>query len=74
MATLITVAQFDAPHQAHLARMQLEAEDIPCRVIHEDMTGLTMFFSSRSGGVKVQVPAGFEEDARAVLRDMMAEE
>ena len=70
MARLITVAQFDTPHNAHFARMQLEAAEIPCRVIHEDMTGLTMFFSSRAGGVKVQVPAGFEDEARTLLADV----
>ncbi|MFO8231775.1 MAG: DUF2007 domain-containing protein [Longimonas sp.] len=70
MAQLITVAQFNVPHEAHFARMQLEAAEIPCRVIHEDMTGLTMFFSSRAGGVKVQVPAGFEDEARTLLADM----
>jgi len=70
MAKLVTVAQFDTPHNAHFARMQLEAADIPCRVIHEDMTGLTMFFSSRAGGVKVQVPVGFEADAQVILDDL----
>lgn len=70
MATLVTVAQFDAPHDAHFARMQLEAADIPCRVIHEDMTGLTMFFSSKAGGVKVQVPVAFEAEARTILDDL----
>lgn len=72
MAQLVTVAQFHTPHNAHFARMQLEAAEIPCRIIHEDMTGLTMFFSSRAGGVKVQVPAGFEADARALLDDLDA--
>ncbi|MES3630018.1 MAG: DUF2007 domain-containing protein [Longimonas sp.] len=73
MADLVTIAQFNAPHNAHFARMQLEDADIPCRIIHEDMTGLTMFFSQKAGGVKVQVPAGFEDEAREVLADLMEE-
>lgn len=64
---LITVARFDAPHDAHLAKAQLDDADIPCTLAHEDMAGLSMMFDSARGGVKLKVPAPHAEEARAVL-------
>lgn len=66
---LVTVGRYEAAYEAHLAKAQLDDAEIPGRVIHEDMTGLTMFFSWKSGGVKVQVPAAHADEARAVLEN-----
>ena len=64
---LATVGRYDAAYEAHLAKAQLDDAEIPSRVINEDMTGLTMFFSREAGSVKVKVPAAYADEARAVL-------
>lgn len=64
---LITVARFDAPHEAHLAKAQLDDADIPCTLTHEDMAGLPMVFDPERGGVQLKVPEPHADEARAVL-------
>ncbi|HET6569021.1 MAG TPA: DUF2007 domain-containing protein [Rhodothermales bacterium] len=64
---LVTVARFDYPYQAHLAAAQLESAGIPALVADESLTGLRMFFSQTSGGVKVKVPEDRASEAKEVL-------
>lgn len=64
---LATVARFDAPHAAHLAKARLDDAGIPCTLAHEDMAGLPMVFDAKRGGIQLKVPARFADEARAVL-------
>lgn len=67
---LITVARFDAPFEAHLAKARLDDAGIPCALAGESMAGLPMVFDPERGGVKLKVPESHADEARAVLRDM----
>lgn len=64
---LVTVARFDAPHEAHLAKARLDDAGIPCTLTHEDMAGLPMVFDPERGGVRLKVPESYADEARAVL-------
>ncbi|MDH4036165.1 MAG: DUF2007 domain-containing protein [Candidatus Krumholzibacteria bacterium] len=64
----VTVASFNQPIEAHLARTRLEAEGIPCVVGDENLVRVYAFLSNAVGGVKLKVPAYAAEQARAALR------
>jgi hypothetical protein len=63
---LVAVAVYDRPHEAHLARLRLEAEGIECLIQDEHMGGLTgpPLFS-----VRLHVRRWQRDRARAVLAD-----
>lgn len=64
---LVTVARYNFTYQAHLAHGMLEDAGIPSVVIGEDRTGLPMFFDPKVGGVRLQVPEAYEDEARELL-------
>jgi hypothetical protein len=59
----VTVATFDEPTQAHVARLHLENEDIPCFIADENIGTMLWHYAIATGGIKLQVPR--EEAARA---------
>ncbi len=61
---LVPVAQYPRPHEAHLARLRLEAEGLRCVLEGEHMSGLAW---PPAAGVRLRVPAWQLERARAVL-------
>jgi hypothetical protein len=65
---LRTVASFREAWEAHMLRGLLETEGIPATVAHEFLVGNNWPWSTALGGVKVQVPRAFEEDARKTER------
>jgi hypothetical protein len=67
---LVTVASYQNPGQACLARTLLEDAGIPCALADESDAGLTPFFSRQRGGVKLKVPADSADEARALLADV----
>ena len=64
---LVTVAVFVSPHEAGMAKGELEAYGIPAYVADEFAIGANPLLSNALGGIKVQVPARFVEEARKVL-------
>ena len=64
---LVTVAVFVSPHEAGMAKGELEAYGIPAYVADEFAIGANPLLSNALGGIKVQVPAPFVEEARKVL-------
>jgi len=63
---LVAVAVYDRPHEAHLARLRLEAEGIECLLQDEHMGGLT---GPPLFAVRVHVRRWQQDRARAVLAD-----
>ena len=63
---LVTVAVYDQPHEAHLARLRLESEGIECRLHGEHMGGLAW---PPARGVHLRVRRWQEPAARRVLLD-----
>jgi len=62
---LVTVAVYDLPPLAHIARETLEAEGVRAIVTDDQMVGMDWLLSTAIGGVKVQV---WEEDAERAVR------
>ena len=62
-----TVASFSFPHEAHLAQSRLEAEGIPVFIADEHTINMQWLYSNALGGVKVQVPAQFHDQAKEIL-------
>jgi hypothetical protein len=64
---LVTVAVYDLPPHAHMARQALEAAGIRATVADDQMVGMDWLLSTAVGGVKVQVWEEDAERAAAVL-------
>lgn len=66
---LITVATFSFPHEAHFAKMRLDAEGIPAFIADEHTINMQWLYSNAMGGVRLQVPSECAEDALRVLNE-----
>ena len=64
---LITIATFTYQHEMMVLKSRLEAEDIPVFVANDLMTQVHPFYSQALGGIKVQVPEQFVDDALAIM-------
>jgi hypothetical protein len=53
--TLVTVASFDEPHKANIARMKLESEGIKCFLSGENFVATYWLYSLAEGGIKLKV-------------------
>lgn len=71
---LVTVAVFGAPYEAGMAKSELEACGVPAFVADEFTIGANPFYSNALGGIKVQVPASYAEEARQILSDKPSSE
>jgi len=52
---LVTVASFDEPYKAHIARMKLESEGIKCFLSGENFVATYWLCSRIEGGIKLKV-------------------
>jgi len=65
---LVTLAAFNMPYQAHLAKSCLESAGIPVFIRDEHLISINWFYSPALGGVKVQVPDVHLKEAREIRR------
>jgi len=71
---LVTVAVFGAPYEAEMAKGELEANDIPAFVLDQFTIGANPLYSNALGGIKLQVPASYAEDAQQILSAQVPQE
>jgi hypothetical protein len=64
---LVTVAVFEAPYEAEMAKSELEAYDIPAFVLDQFTIGANPLYSNALGGIKLQVPASYAEEAYKII-------
>ncbi|MBC7092559.1 DUF2007 domain-containing protein [Candidatus Bipolaricaulota bacterium] len=64
---MVIVASFGRPVDAHLARMELEAEGIQAFILDEHAISANPFYAPALGGVKVAVREEDAARARAIL-------
>lgn len=64
---LVTIASFSFPHEAHLAKAQLEAAGIPGFIADEHTINMQWLYSDAMGGVRLQVPEEFAAEAKELL-------
>lgn len=67
---LVAVALYPQPHEAHLARLRLEADGLRCVLQGEHMSGLAW---PPASGVRVLVPAWQRDAAQRVLAECDAQ-
>ena len=71
---LITIASFDHPIHANLAKTRLEAEGIDCVLTNEHFAGLNWVWPLAVGGVGLQVRESDAERAADILEGEPHEE
>jgi hypothetical protein len=71
---LVKVAAFLQPHEAKIARAQLEAEQIPCFLNNERTLDIDWFLASVMGGYQLMVPARYADLAREILGAQISDE
>ena len=68
---LVTVASFDEPYKAHIARMKLESEGIKCFLSGENFVATYWLLSRVEGGIKLKVK---EADSKAAIEILARKE
>ncbi len=64
---LVTVFRSFSPAEAQLIRSRLDAADIPAEVVNE-LAALSLDgYSMAAGGILVQVPDDYAEEAKALI-------
>lgn len=64
---LVTVAVFGSPFEAGMAKSELEACGIPAFIADEFTIGANPLYSNALGGIKLQVPATYAEEAHQIV-------
>jgi len=67
MSKFVTVAAYNNPIEAHLAKGRLEVEGVPAYLAHEHHVWANWVYSQALGGVKVQVSPENAENAAKIL-------
>jgi hypothetical protein len=70
----ITVATYNNPWEAHLARTKLESEGISALVLDDQTASINWFYSHTTGGVRLQVRQADAEQAIQLLNTDAGEE
>jgi hypothetical protein len=71
--TMITIATYSFPYEAQIARANLEAEGIPAFIADEHTINMQWLFSNALGGIRLQVPSEFAEQAQEILEQDFSE-
>ncbi len=64
----VTIAVYDNPLLAHIARGSLEASGIPCFLADEHIVSTNWLVSIAVGGVKLQVPQEWRQVGTEILQ------
>jgi hypothetical protein len=64
---LVTVERFLHPTEAHIAAGRLESEGIPVNLLGINHASANWLIINALGGIRLQVPSQFAEDARSIL-------
>ncbi len=70
---IVTVASFDKPFEAHMARVKLEAEGIRSIVSDEHLVTMDPLLGYAVGGIKVEVSREDAAAAHAILEHVASE-
>ncbi len=65
---MIVIARFEYPHEAQIAKMNLEAAGITAFIADENTINMQWLYSNAMGGVRLFVSPEDIEDAQAILK------
>ncbi|HIO93062.1 MAG TPA: DUF2007 domain-containing protein [Leucothrix mucor] len=68
MNSLITIASYTNSLQANIVKGRLQAEDIPATLANEQYINADWLLSNALGGVQIQVPEGYAQQAREIIK------
>jgi hypothetical protein len=71
---LITIARYSFPFDAHISKVRLDAEDIPSFIADEHTVNMQWMYSNAMGGVRLQVPEEFADQANIILAEDRSDE
>jgi hypothetical protein len=74
MDSLIAIAQFSSPTDAHMLEFRLQAEGIPAWATNTNTTQALSHMTLALGGVKVMVPTHLAAEAKEVMQRLEAGE
>ncbi len=69
MHTLVTVASYSQPYEAHIAKSFLEEQGLRCFIADEHLVSANWLYSNAIGGVRLQVRRGDVDQAKRILRE-----
>ena len=69
MNNVVNIAEFDTIIEANISMGRLKAEGIPCWLADEHLIQTDMLLIPALGGIKLQVPVEFAEQARSILAE-----
>ncbi|HBS87120.1 MAG: hypothetical protein A2W91_02790 [Bacteroidetes bacterium GWF2_38_335] len=69
MTSWQTILTFTYPHEAHMAKLLLESEDIETMITDELTVQVDNFYSNAIGGVKLKVMEGDVEKSIILLKE-----
>lgn len=70
---LRTIATYSFPYEAQIARAKLDSEGIPAFVADEQTINMQWLYSNAMGGVRLQVPEVFVQQALELLSEDSSE-
>ncbi|UTW44641.1 DUF2007 domain-containing protein [bacterium SCSIO 12696] len=73
MSKFTTIARFDFPFQAQIAKSSLESAGIEAFVLDEHTINMNWLYSNAMGGVRLQVFTCQAEEAKALLSEDYSE-
>ena len=66
---MITIATLNSLNEAHLLRSMLESSEIPAFIPDENTAQADWTLINAMGGIRVQVPESFREEAKKIVAD-----
>lgn len=70
---LTTIATYSLPYQAQIARAKLDSEGIPAFIADEQTINMQWLYSNAMGGVRLQVPRSYSQQAIELLNEDLSE-
>lgn len=71
---MITIARFDNPVTANIAKARLDAAGIPALLADEHTVSMNWLLSNAIGGVRLQVPDEYAVRAMDLLEEDLSDE
>ncbi|MBU2705536.1 DUF2007 domain-containing protein [Zooshikella marina] len=66
---LVTISRFTFPYEAQIAWAKLDAEGIPAFIADEHTINMQWLYSNALGGVRLQVPEEYADQAQHLLSE-----
>ncbi len=66
--SLVQIASYSFPPEAHIAKASLEAAEIPVFITDEHTINMQWLYANAIGGIRLLVPSDYADEAREILK------